>query len=76
MSIFKDTQARDLKPGDRIFVGCGWGGATVKKVYGIGDAAIPSEVYIVWDDPFTRKRVIPRWSATETLSVYPQEREV
>lgn len=65
------VKAADLKPGDRMFIGIGEGGAVIKAVYPIGDAAVPEQVRLVFDSPYDNKRVIPVWNASENLAVYP-----
>lgn len=64
--------AEDLQPGDRMFIGVGLGGATIEKVYPVGDAAIPDRVHLVFDNKYDNKRVIRDWKATEVMAVYPE----
>jgi hypothetical protein len=64
-------KAYEIEPGDCVLISDDRGDALVRDVYGVGDAAISSKVYIVWDTERWRETVDAVVPADQIVFVFP-----
>lgn len=65
-------KAHEIEPWDNVLISDDRGGALVRKVYAVGEEAIPSEVFIVWDTERWNETVERTIPADRTVFVFPR----